>query len=168
MSDTGGKSTSATSASTSSSGDSYSKTVAVVSKHQVSIPISIVLETLVQEVCSNHETDGRNNNLNYNKICMRLQTLGFLNESWHMIEFESVIDQLRKWIYTPMNKSPTSQLCLKNEHYNNENYSLYTREFEEIKLIGDGGSSKVRQNKYFSQIKIMFCFHIRALGKFSS
>ncbi|KAF5270509.1 hypothetical protein FQA39_LY08387 [Lamprigera yunnana] len=119
-----------------------------------STPTSILIESLVKNLCTICEPDEHKAQKIYNFICGKLFEMKLVDESYNMVEFEGVRNQYQRALYhlvtvaigdkQPM---PSLQAFWQNNDITNE-WSHYYREFDEIEYIAGGGFGQVYRVKH--------------------
>ncbi|CAH1997152.1 unnamed protein product [Acanthoscelides obtectus] len=136
---------------------SLSQPVCVVSnntnaKPSISIPVSILIESLVKNICSIYEADPNKASLMYNRICDKLYSMNLLSESYSMTEFEGIRSQYQRallhLISSTKNGSKDNNVPVKPKWLNSEVNSHYRREFDEVEFIAGGGFGQVYRVKH--------------------
>lgn len=114
---------------------------------QTSMPISIVIQSLVQNLCFNYEHDDKKAQSTYLKICDMLYSMMVIDDSYLMKEFEGIRNQCQRAFHSLLTSSPRSdtQTALTPMWSNDvrNEWSHYKREFEELAFIAGGGFGKV-------------------------
>lgn len=112
-------------------------------------PISLLVQSLVKQLCSLLEKDNMRANQLYNTICEKLHSMNLIDDSYAMGEFEVMRSQYQRALYQlvtvatgaeiPINLPATWPIvqpsCLE--------WSRYHREFEELYYIAAGGFGSV-------------------------
>ncbi|XP_050574605.1 eukaryotic translation initiation factor 2-alpha kinase 1-like isoform X3 [Bombus affinis] len=106
---------------------------------------SLLIESLVQQLCILFEDDSVRRNKLYFAICDRLHKLKLIDDSYNMIEFEPLRNQYQQALYRLFtvtraaagceNSLQISSLCRPSMI----EWSRYHREFQEISFIAAGG-----------------------------
>ncbi|KAK4879234.1 hypothetical protein RN001_007380 [Aquatica leii] len=119
-----------------------------------STPTSILIESLVKNLCSICEPDERKAQKIYNFICSKLFEMKLVDESYNMIEFEGMRNQYQRALYRLVAVAigdkqpvPSLQAFWQNNDITNE-WSHYYREFDEIEYIAGGGFGQVYRVKH--------------------
>jgi translation initiation factor 2-alpha kinase 1 len=113
-------------------------------------PISLLVESLIQQLCTLLETDPKKSNLLYKKICERLYKMNLIDNSYAMSEFENMRFQFQSALYQlvsvtkgedlPIHLDNVWPLSLQSPQKGLE-WSRYHREFEEFNVIAEGNLS---------------------------
>ncbi|KAJ8978065.1 hypothetical protein NQ317_015872 [Molorchus minor] len=128
-----------------------SQSVCIVPKPgKVSTPVSILIESLVKNVCTMLESDQNKASMMYKLICDKLFTMNLIDESYNMTEFEGMRSQYMKAFLQLVSsvKSGDKNLPLRPIWPTTEINSHYLREFEEIEYIAGGGFGQVYRVKH--------------------
>lgn len=111
----------------------------------VTTPISLLVQSLVKQLCSLLEKDQMRANQLYNTICEKLHSMNLIDNSYSMGEFEVMRSQYQRALYqlvTVTNESeipisiPASWPIMQPSALE---WSRYHREFEELFFIAGGG-----------------------------
>lgn len=121
----------------------------VIRKTIATTPISILVESLVKNLCTLIETDEKRAIKIYNIICSKLHEMKLIDESYYMKEFEGMRGQYERALYRLVKAArggeeipkTLEQIWTSEEFYNE--LSHYHREFEEITFIAGGGFGQV-------------------------
>lgn len=110
-------------------------------------PISLLVQSLVQQLCSLLERDqGRANNL-YQSICEKLHQMKLIDESYAMGEFEVMRSQYQRALYQLVSVAKGTELPISLPipitQPTGLDWSRYLREFEELYFIAGGGFGSV-------------------------
>ncbi|CAG5048269.1 unnamed protein product [Parnassius apollo] len=112
-------------------------------------PISLLVQSLVKQLCSLLEKDINSANQLYNKICEKLHSMNLIDDSYAMGEFEVMRSQYQRALYQLVTVASGSEIpitlpatwpivqpsCLE--------WSRYHKEFEELYFIAGGGFGSV-------------------------
>ncbi|KAK5645853.1 hypothetical protein RI129_004317 [Pyrocoelia pectoralis] len=118
-----------------------------------STPTSILIESLVKNLCSICEPDEQKSQKIYNFICSKLFEMKLVDESYNMVEFEGMRNQYQRALYHLVTSAigkqpvPSLQAFWQNNDITNE-WSHYYREFDEIEYIAGGGFGQVYRVKH--------------------
>lgn len=118
---------------------------------KVSTPISILIESLVKNLCSVYETDNKKAKLMYKLICDKLYKMHLIDESYQMNEFESIRSQYENAFFHLLTSAKGGKLPISLQPHwpdQNINNSHYYREFEEVEFIAGGGFGRVYRVKH--------------------
>lgn len=143
--------------------ESQSQPVCVV-KPSVSTPISILIESLVKNICMIFENDQKKASAMYKLICDRLYDMNLLGESYTMSEFEGIRSQYQRAFLHLLSsvRNGDKALPIRPLWPKNDINSHYHREFDEIDYIAGGGFGKVLQSVFIFNT---FCYLIHVLHK---
>lgn len=115
---------------------------------KITTPLSILIESLVKNLCNVYEPDEKNAKTLYNLICEKLFEMKLIDESYKMVEFEGMRGQYERAFHQLViaargGKQPTPihAFSLNTDLMND--WSHYYREFEEIEYIAGGGFGQV-------------------------
>lgn len=110
--------------------------------------ISILIESLVKNLCGIYEADEAKSNQIYQLICDKLHEMKMIDESYNMTEFEGMRNQYQRALYHLVTAArggePPSSVSMWNNNDVSNEWSHYYREFEEIEYIAGGGFGQVR------------------------
>jgi eukaryotic translation initiation factor 2-alpha kinase 1 len=108
-------------------------------------PISLLVQSLVKQLCSLLEKDTARANQLYTTICEKLHSMNLIDDSYAMGEFEAMRSQYQKALYqlvavatgseVPINLPATWPIVQPS----GLEWSRYHREFEELFYIAGGG-----------------------------
>lgn len=122
--------------------------ICVVNKPvKVTTPVSILIESLVKNLCMAYEKDHKKATVVYNLICDKLFQMKLIDESYTMKEFEGMRSQYQKAFYQLFNAAMGSEnsVPLRPVWPNSEIISShYHDEFDELEYIAGGGFGQVR------------------------
>uniref|UniRef100_A0A1B6EU29 non-specific serine/threonine protein kinase n=1 Tax=Cuerna arida TaxID=1464854 RepID=A0A1B6EU29_9HEMI len=118
-------------------------------------PSSLLVESLIGQLCKLIETEPKHQKQLYLKICKKLHQMKLIDESYELEEFESMRSYYQKALYhlvsvAKNSKSPdkkamvpktNSLVCLKADAI--LEWSRYSTEFEELDFIARGGFGQV-------------------------
>ncbi|XP_058117406.1 eukaryotic translation initiation factor 2-alpha kinase 1-like [Anopheles ziemanni] len=121
---------------------------------KASAPVSLLVESLLQQLCSLLESDPERSRALYKTICERLHAVNLIDETYTMGEFEMMRSQYQKALYhlvsiTRGNDLPVVLPDLQ-EYWplpSGLEWSRYYREFEELSFIAGGGFGKVYRSR---------------------
>lgn len=121
--------------------------VCVVNKPvKVTTPVSILIESLVKNLCMAYEKDHNKATVVYNLICDKLFQMKLIDESYSMNEFEGIRNQYQKAFYQLFNAAMggDSSVPLRPVWPNCDIISShYHDEFDEVEYIAGGGFGQV-------------------------
>lgn len=129
----------------------------LIEKRHQTTPYSLLVQSLIKQLCHFLETDKEKSTVLYNKICAKLYEMKFIDESYERSEFENIrmsyevaLKQLVE--ATRGNALPGSDLEVWPLTHNNKKaaleWSRYFRDFQEIEKIGEGGFGDVWKSKH--------------------
>lgn len=115
---------------------------------KITTPLSILIESLVKNLCKVYEPDKKNAKTLYDLICEKLFEMKLIDESYKMVEFEGMRGQYERAFYQLIvaargGKQPTPLQAFSNNIDIVNDWSHYHREFEEIEYIAGGGFGQV-------------------------
>ncbi|KAJ8956834.1 hypothetical protein NQ318_014248 [Aromia moschata] len=119
-------------------------------QRRVSTPVSILIESLVKNICSMCEPDKNKASLMYELICDKLFAMNLIDESYSMREFEGMRSQYMKAFLQLVTsvKSGDKNLPLRSIWPTPDINSHYLREFDEVEYIAGGGFGQVYRVKH--------------------
>lgn len=131
----------------------------VIRKTVATTPISILIESLVKNLCTMIETDEKRAVKIYNIICSKLHEMKLIDESYRMTEFEGMRHQYERALYRLVKAARGGEEIPKliERIWADDvlHLSRYHKEFEEINFIAGGGFGQVS-----IKIKIFTIFSI--------
>lgn len=117
---------------------------------KASTPVSLLVESLVQQLCALLEADPERSKELYETICERLHAVNLIDETYSMGEFEMMRSQYQKALYQLVSIARGQNLpvpSLENiwplQPALGLEWSRYHREFTEMDFIAGGGFGKV-------------------------
>lgn len=127
-----------------SSEDTQSQSVCVVNSN-ISTPVSILIESLIKNICMIYEGDRDKANSMYKIICDKLYSMGLLDESYSMREFEGIRSQYQRGFLQLLAsvKSGDKSMPLTPIWPKTDINSHYNSEFDEVEYIAGGGFGQV-------------------------
>ncbi|CAH1117703.1 unnamed protein product [Phaedon cochleariae] len=130
--------------------NSQSQPLYVVSKPSVSTPVSILIESLIQNICTIYESDQKKQSVMYKVICDKLHSMNLLGESYNMMEFEGIRSQYqRAFLHLLASvKSGDKSIPVSPIWPKFAIHSHYHREFDEVDYIAGGGFGQVYRVKH--------------------
>uniref|UniRef100_A0A182NDC2 non-specific serine/threonine protein kinase n=1 Tax=Anopheles dirus TaxID=7168 RepID=A0A182NDC2_9DIPT len=121
---------------------------------KASAPVSLLVESLLQQLCALLEPDADRSRALYKTICDRLHAVNLIDETYTMGEFEMMRSQYQKALYHLVTIARGSDLPVVfadlQEHWPlpaGLEWSRYYREFEELSYIAGGGFGKVYRSR---------------------
>ncbi|CAH2988457.1 unnamed protein product [Chilo suppressalis] len=137
-------------------GNSHHESVLHQSMQQVEIinsaattPISLLVQSLVKQLCSLLENDTIRANQLYNTICEKLHSMNLIDDSYAMGEFEAMRSQYQRALYQLVTVATGSEIPITLPvtwpiiQPSGLEWSRYHREFEELYFIAGGGFGSV-------------------------
>ncbi|XP_043254537.1 eukaryotic translation initiation factor 2-alpha kinase 1-like isoform X1 [Colletes gigas] len=107
---------------------------------------SLLIGSLIQQLCTLFEGDKASRNKLYIAICDRLHELKLIDSSYNLMEFDTLRGQYQQAVYQLIAVARTATGCENSLHISNPlmtGWSRYYREFEEISFIASGGFGNV-------------------------
>lgn len=138
-------------------GGGSSKMNSIIETFNQTTPYSLLVQSLIKQLCHFIETDKDRSTLLYNKICAKLFEMKFIDESYERSEFENIrmsYEMALKQLVeaTRGNALPVSELEVWPLSHDNPKaaleWSRYHRDFEEVEKIGEGGFGDVWKSKH--------------------
>lgn len=138
-------------------GGGSSKMNTIIETFTQTTPYSLLVQSLIKQLCHFIEADKDKSTTLYNKICAKLFEMKFIDESYERSEFENIrmsyelalkqlveatrgnalpVSELEVWPLT--HKKPEAAL----------EWSRYYRDFKELEKIGEGGFGNVWKSKH--------------------
>ncbi|XP_049292116.1 eukaryotic translation initiation factor 2-alpha kinase 1-like [Anopheles funestus] len=121
---------------------------------KASAPVSLLVESLLQQLCALLEPDAERSVVLYKTICDRLHAVNLIDETYTMGEFEMMRSQYQKALYHLVSIARGRDLPVVlpdlQEYWPlpaGLEWSRYYREFEEISFIAGGGFGKVYRSR---------------------
>lgn len=141
---------------TPSSEDPQSQSVCVVSNSSISTPVSILIESLIKNICMIYETDREKANAMYKIICDKLYSMKLLDESYSMVEFEGIRSQYQRGFLQLLAsvKNGDKSLPLTPIWPKTDVNSHYHSEFNEVEYIAGGGFGQVKNLQNLTYLKV--------------
>ncbi|CAH0603512.1 unnamed protein product [Chrysodeixis includens] len=112
-------------------------------------PISLLVQSLVKQLCSLLEKDNLRANQLYNTICEKLHSMNLIDDSYAMGEFEAMRSQYQRALYQLVAVASGSEIPITLPatwpivQPSGLEWSRYHREFEELFFIAGGGFGSV-------------------------
>uniref|UniRef100_A0A2M4BFT7 non-specific serine/threonine protein kinase n=1 Tax=Anopheles marajoara TaxID=58244 RepID=A0A2M4BFT7_9DIPT len=116
---------------------------------KASAPVSLLVESLLQQLCTMLEPNVERSRELYNTICERLHAVNLIDETYAMGEFEMMRSQYQKALYHLVSIARGQDLpvllqdCWPLQQPLGLEWSRYYREFEELSFLAGGGFGKV-------------------------
>ncbi|CAK1603563.1 unnamed protein product [Parnassius mnemosyne] len=112
-------------------------------------PISLLVQSLVKQLCTLLEKDFNSANQLYNKICEKLHSMNLIDDSYAMGEFEVMRSQYQRALYQLVTVASGSEIPITLPDTwpivqpSGLEWSRYHKEFEELYFIAGGGFGSV-------------------------
>lgn len=112
-------------------------------------PISLLVQSLVKQLCTLLEKDSSRANTLYNTICEKLHSMHLIDDSYSMGEFEVMRSQYQRALYQLVQVASGSEIPITLPaswpivQPSGLEWSRYHREFEELYFIAGGGFGTV-------------------------
>lgn len=112
-------------------------------------PISLLVQSLVKQLCSLLQKDSIIANQLYNKICEKLHSMNLIDNSYAMGEFEAMRSQYQRALYQLVTVASGTEIPIilpatwPIVQPSGLEWSRYHREFEELYFIAGGGFGSV-------------------------
>lgn len=112
-------------------------------------PVSLLVESLLQQLCSLLEADTKRSQMLYKSICEQLQQMNLIDDTWEMGEFEAMRSQYQRALFQLVAVARGQDLPHSLQSVwpltspRKLDWSRYHRDFEEIAFIAGGGFGKV-------------------------
>ncbi|OWR41489.1 eIF 2a kinase [Danaus plexippus plexippus] len=111
-------------------------------------PISLLVQSLVKQLCSLLEKDVSRANTLYNTICEKLHSMNLIDDSYSMGEFEVMRSQYQRALYQLVTVASGSEIPITLPvtwpiNRSGLEWSRYHKEFEELFFIAGGGFGSV-------------------------
>ncbi|XP_034828154.1 eukaryotic translation initiation factor 2-alpha kinase 1-like [Maniola hyperantus] len=115
---------------------------------QATTPISLLVQSLVKQLCALLEKDNSRANLLYNTICEKLHSMNLIDDSYAMGEFEVMRSQYQRALYQLVTVASGSEIPINLPvtwpiTRSGLEWSRYHKEFEELFFIAGGGFGSV-------------------------
>ncbi|XP_059622716.1 eukaryotic translation initiation factor 2-alpha kinase 3-like [Phlebotomus argentipes] len=113
-----------------------------------STPVSLLVESLLQQLCHLLESDSVRSTRLYKSICEQLQQMNLIDDTWEMGEFEAMRSQYQRALFqlVAVARGPDLPHSLQSAWpvaSASLDWSRYRRDFEELSFIAGGGFGKV-------------------------
>lgn len=134
-----------------------SKRHAMIDTFHQTTPYSLLVQSLIKQLCHFLEADREKSTNLYNKICAKLFEMKFIDESYEKSEFENIRLSYEIALNQLFEVTRGSTLPIQDidvwplTHDNPKNaleWSRYYRDFAEIEKIGEGGFGDVWKSKH--------------------
>uniref|UniRef100_A0A1L8DRX6 non-specific serine/threonine protein kinase n=2 Tax=Nyssomyia neivai TaxID=330878 RepID=A0A1L8DRX6_9DIPT len=112
-------------------------------------PVSLLVESLLQQLCNLLEADSVRSQILYKSICEQLQQMNMIDDSWEMGEFEAMRSQYQRALFQLVTVARGQDLPHSLQTVwplaspQQLDWSRYHRDFEELSFIAGGGFGKV-------------------------
>lgn len=136
---------------------SHSKRLVIADGFHQTIPYSLLVQSLIKQLCHFLETDKEKSTIMYNKICAKLYEMKFIDESYEKSEFENIrasyeialkqLVEATRGNALPVNELEVWPLTHENPKAALE-WSRYFRDFVEVEKIGEGGFGDVFKSRH--------------------
>ncbi|XP_032689409.1 eukaryotic translation initiation factor 2-alpha kinase 1-like isoform X2 [Odontomachus brunneus] len=113
---------------------------------QVTPPNSMLIISLIQQLCTMIEEDTVRRNQLYYALCDKMHELQLIDHSYNMMELESLRGQYQRalhHLFMIARASTGNENILRTPSYLTSEFSRYLREFQEIEFIASGGFGQV-------------------------
>ncbi|KAJ2944485.1 hypothetical protein O0L34_g3830 [Tuta absoluta] len=145
------------------SSNSHHESIHQSMQHQIEIihpnsstttPISLLVQSLVKQLCTLLERDLSRANLLYNTICEKLHSMNLIDDSYAMGEFEAMRSQYQRALYQLVTVASGSEIPITLPvtwpivQPSGLEWSRYHKEFEELYFIAGGGFGSVFKAKH--------------------
>ncbi|XP_037031845.1 eukaryotic translation initiation factor 2-alpha kinase 1-like [Bradysia coprophila] len=116
---------------------------------KASTPVSLLVESLVQQLCIMLEPDPDSSSHLYHTICGQLHKMNLIDKTYEMGEFEVMRSQYQKALYQLVTVArgqdlpPNLQSVWPLTQPLGYDWSRYYREFDELQFVAGGGFGKV-------------------------
>ncbi|XP_011140623.1 eIF-2-alpha kinase GCN2 isoform X2 [Harpegnathos saltator] len=113
---------------------------------QITSSTSMLIASLIQQLCTMIEEDKVRRNKLYFAICDKMHELELIDNSYNMVEFESLRGQYQRALYrlvTVARASTGKEKIIHSPSFLTSEFSRYLWEFQEIKFIAGGGFGEV-------------------------
>lgn len=122
--------------------------------HNASTPVSLLVESLVQQLCSMLDTDPQRSSALYLRICEQLHQMRLIDGTYAMGEFELMRSQYQRALYQLVSVARGQELPLPVQSVwpltqpIGMDWSRYHREFDELAFVAGGGFGKVYRARH--------------------
>lgn len=118
---------------------------------KASAPVSLLVASLVQQLCTLLEPNNERSRQLYDNVCESLEQMQMIDGTWNMGEFELMRQQYQNALYQLVRVSKGPDMILPNSAPDiwplpqpvTMEWSRYHKEFEELSFIAGGGFGKV-------------------------
>lgn len=133
--------------------DNFSDAIATQTK--TSAPVSLLVESLVQQLCSMIETEPARADKLYKTICKQLHHMNLIDETYAMGEFDVMRSQYQRALYqlaTVARGQTEIPMSLQSVWPLSDSigmaWSRYFREFDELNFVAGGGFGRVYRARH--------------------
>lgn len=122
--------------------------------HHATAPVSLLVESLVQQLCSMLDSDPTRSSQLYLKICEQLHQMNLIDGTYAMGEFEMMRSQYQRALFQLVSVARGQDLPLPVQSVwpltqpVGMDWSRYHREFDELLFVAGGGFGKVFKAKH--------------------
>ncbi|KAJ8972290.1 hypothetical protein NQ314_000248 [Rhamnusium bicolor] len=134
--------------------ESQPQSVCIASARKVSTPVSILIESLIKNICTIYETDPNKASLMYKLICDQLFRMNLIDESYTMTEFEGMRSQYQKAllhlvtsVYKVKHKLDGTEYAVKKIPIRSEGIESVRNYLSEVKTFASMNHSNIVQYK---------------------
>ena len=117
-------------------------------------PVSLLVESLVQQLCTLLEQDSTRSKQLYDSVCEKLEQMQLIDGTWNMGEFDVMRTQYQNALYQLVHVAKGPDMILSPDAENQGfiwplpqpvtmEWSRYHKDFEELSFIAGGGFGKV-------------------------
>lgn len=117
--------------------------------HHATAPVSLLVESLIQQLCSMLDSDPKKSHQLYLNICEQLHQMHLIDGSYAMGEFELMRSQYQRALFQLVSVARGQELPLPVQSVwpltqpIGMDWSRYHREFDELSFVAGGGFGKV-------------------------
>lgn len=134
-------------------------TATILNTFYQTTPYSLLVQSLIKQLCKFIETDNQRSTELYNKICEKLHEMKFIDESYEKSEFENIrssyelalknlVEATRQEETLPMGQQQLDVWPLSSSPKSALEWSRYFKDFSEIEKIGEGGFGDVWRSRH--------------------
>lgn len=122
--------------------------------NKATTPVSLLVESLVQQLCTMIDSDPTRSNQLYTNICEQLHHMNLIDKTYAMGEFEVMRSQYQRALYQLVSVARGQDLPVTVQSVwpltqpVGMDWSRYHREFDEVAYIAGGGFGKVYQARH--------------------
>ncbi|XP_060518124.1 interferon-induced, double-stranded RNA-activated protein kinase-like [Cylas formicarius] len=127
-----------------------SQSMCIATRPKVSTPVSLLIESLIQNMVNIYETDTKKASVMYKVVCDKLFKMELIDESYKMGEFEGMRSEYQRAFFHLISSVKNGDVTIPPRPIwpNSELISHYLREFDEIEYIAGGGFGQVFKVKH--------------------